>query len=193
IAIERGARVLLADDNADMRDYVSRLLSQRWQVEAVANGEVALRVALEDPPDVILTDVMMPLLDGFGLLRALRSDERTRDIPVIMLSARSGEESRIDGLEAGANDYLVKPFSARELVARVQAQLAVVHMRRSEDRHRRRLQRLLMHTPVGMAVLKGPNHVYELSNEQYQQMIGGRDVLGQPIREALPELAGQGV
>ena len=136
---------------------------------------------------------MMPILDGFGLVRALRSDERTRDIPVIMLSARSGEESRIDGLEVGANDYLVKPFSARELVARVQAQLAAVYMRRLEDQQRRRLQQLLMHAPVGMATLKGPSHIYELCNEQYQQMIGGRDVVGRPIREALPELAGHGV
>jgi signal transduction histidine kinase len=190
---ERAARVLLVDDNADMRDYVGRLLSQRWHVEAVGDGEAALRAAREHPPDVVLTDVMMPVLDGFGLLRALRSDERTRDVPVIMLSARSGEDSRIEGLEAGASDYLVKPFSARELVARVQAQLAAVAARRLEDEHRRRLQRLLMHAPVGMALLKGPAHVYELSNEQYRQMIGGREVVGRAVRDALPELTGQGV
>jgi signal transduction histidine kinase len=191
--VDRGARVLLADDNADMRDYLRRLLSNRWQVEAVPNGEAALRAALENPPDVIVTDVMMPVLDGFGLLRALRRDERTRDIPVIMLSARSGEESRVEGLEAGANDYLVKPFSTRELVARVQGQLSVVYLRRIEEDARSRLTRLLVHAPVGMAMLKGPQHVYELTNERYRSMIGGRVPDGKTIRDALPELAGQGI
>ncbi|HVY47435.1 MAG TPA: ATP-binding protein, partial [Minicystis sp.] len=192
-AVDRGARLLLADDNADMREYVRRILSRRWLVHAVPNGEEALRAATADPPDLVITDVMMPILDGFGLLRALRADARTREVPVVMLSARSGEESRVEGLEAGANDYLVKPFSARELVARVQAQLAMVHARRLEDEHRRRLQRLLMHAPVGVALLKGPEHVYELSNELYQGMIGGRAVVGKPIHEALPELEGQGI
>ncbi len=117
-------RVLVADDNADMRQYVSRLLAEHYQVEAVADGELALAAALDRRPDLILTDVMMPKLDGVALMKAVRADSRTSAIPVIMLSARAGEESRVEGLEAGADDYLVKPFSARELLARVGAHTA---------------------------------------------------------------------
>ncbi|CAH2601770.1 Histidine kinase [Rhodovastum atsumiense] len=123
-------RVLLADDNADVRDYLRRLLEGRYEVAAVPDGAAALAVAEADPPDLVLTDVMMPRLDGFGLLRALRARPRTRDLPVIMLSARAGEEARIDGLEAGADDYLAKPFSARELLARVRANLELARIRR---------------------------------------------------------------
>jgi signal transduction histidine kinase len=108
-------RILLADDNADMRDYVTRLLRERWEVEAVADGAAALARARQAPPDLVLTDIMMPGMDGFALLQALRADPSTRAIPVIFLSARAGEESSIEGLSAGADDYLIKPFSAREL------------------------------------------------------------------------------
>src|SRR5258708_372516 len=102
--------ILLADDNADMRDYVRRLLEPRYEVQAVADGEAALAIALQSHVDLVLTDVMMPRLDGFELLRALRSHPDTSGIPVILLSARAGEESSVEGLEAGADDYLVKPF-----------------------------------------------------------------------------------
>ena len=122
-------RILWADDNADMRAYVSRLLSSRFDVQAVPDGEAALDAALARPPDLILSDVMMPKLDGFGLLRAVRADPRLRDIPIILLSARAGEESRIEGMEAGADDYLVKPFSAREMVVRVEANVKMSRVR----------------------------------------------------------------
>ena len=124
------ARILLADDNADMRAYVQRLLSPHWEMEAVADGAKALAVASERLPDLVLADVMMPGLDGFALLRALRADPRTATIPVLLLSARAGEEARVEGLEAGADDYLVKPFSARELLARVEAHLTLAQLRR---------------------------------------------------------------
>ncbi len=114
-----GAHVLFVDDNADMREYVTRLLRQHWTVETATDGAQALLAARQRRPDVILTDVMMPVLDGLQLLQSVRSDPHLATIPVILLSARAGEESRIEGLDAGADDYLVKPFSARELVARV--------------------------------------------------------------------------
>lgn len=126
-------RVLLVDDNADMREYTRRLLSPRFQVELAADGATALTAALQAPPDLVLTDVMMPGLDGFGLLRALRADPRTRSIPVILLSARAGEASRVEGLDAGADDYLIKPFSARELVARVETHLKLAQTRRQTE------------------------------------------------------------
>jgi PAS domain S-box-containing protein len=124
------ARVLLADDNADMRAYVSRLLSVRHEVEAVADGQSALDAAFKLRPDLVLTDIMMPGLDGFGLIKAIRKSEALRDVPIIVLSARAGEEASIEGLTAGADDYLIKPFSARELIARVDAALKLALLRR---------------------------------------------------------------
>ena len=123
----RSAWVLLVDDNADMRQYLTRILSDHVQVEVVPDGAMALAAVQERVPDLILTDVMMPGLDGFELLEALRADLRTRDVPIILLSARAGEEAIVKGLEAGANDYLIKPFSTQELISRV-----TVHLRRAQ-------------------------------------------------------------
>jgi signal transduction histidine kinase/DNA-binding response OmpR family regulator len=122
-------RVLVADDNADMRDYVVRLLSTSCEVEAVADGQAALDAVRIRLPDLLLTDVMMPRLDGFALLSAIRADRLLRDLPVVMLSARAGEEAKVEGLDAGADDYLVKPFSARELRVRVRASLVMARLR----------------------------------------------------------------
>jgi signal transduction histidine kinase len=123
-------RILLDDDNADMRDYVSRLLCDRYEVVAVADGQAAWDAMQERVPDLVLSDVMMPVLDGFELLRRIRANPRTQEIPVVLLSARAGEEARIEGLEAAADDYLVKPFSARELLATVDAHRKTVDIRR---------------------------------------------------------------
>jgi len=125
------SKILWADDNTDMRDYVSRLLTPYYNVIAVADGEAALSSAMLDPPDLVLSDVMMPRLDGFGLLERLRADERTRTVPVILLSARAGEEAAVEGLNCGADDYLVKPFSARELLARIRTHVELAKMRRN--------------------------------------------------------------
>jgi PAS domain S-box-containing protein len=125
-----GSRILLADDNADLREYAARLLRRRgWDVEVVADGEAALAAVRRRAPDLVLSDVMMPRMDGFELLDALRSDASTSTIPVILLSARAGEEAKIEGLDAGADDYLIKPFSARELSARVSAHLTLAKSR----------------------------------------------------------------
>jgi signal transduction histidine kinase/FixJ family two-component response regulator len=203
-----GSRVLVADDNADMSEYVSRLLRERGCVVDIArDGREALAMARMRQPDLVLSDVMMPGLDGFELLAALRADEHTNTIPVILLSARAGEEARVEGVEAGADDYLVKPFSARELVARVESHLQRAHALASERRatterehvlaavnaERARLRELLAQAPAAIAVFRGPDHVYELTNPPYLRFIGGRDVIGKTIREALPELEGQGV
>jgi signal transduction histidine kinase/DNA-binding response OmpR family regulator len=123
-------RILLADDNADLRDHVARLLRSYWEVTTAADGVTALELAARGRFDLVLTDVMMPRLDGFGLIAALRADERTRDVPIVVLSARAGEEASVEGLAAGADDYLVKPFSARDLVARVRANLDLGQSRR---------------------------------------------------------------
>jgi signal transduction histidine kinase len=140
----RRARILLVDDNADMRDYIRRLLDGEYEVHALANGREALDRALKNPPDMVLSDIMMPELDGFQLLQALRAEPRTKTLPVILLSARAGEESRIEGLQRGADDYITKPFTAREFLARVGAHLelfrvrqeAAEALRQSEERFR---------------------------------------------------------
>ncbi|MBD1824116.1 response regulator [Cyanobacteria bacterium FACHB-DQ100] len=130
------ARILLADDNADMRHYLQRLLKEHYEVEAVADGQAALEAARAQLPDLVLTDVMMPKLDGFELLRQLRADSQTREIPILLLSARAGEEAAVEGLEAGADDYLVKPFSARELLARVATNLELGRSRQVASQQR---------------------------------------------------------
>jgi PAS domain S-box-containing protein len=135
--LKTSGRILLADDNADMRDYVRRLLGEYYEIQTAGNGVEALKAAREHPPDLVLTDVMMPELDGFGLLHELRAGEETRTIPVILLSARAGEDARIEGLAAGADDYIVKPFTARELLARVSAHLSINRLRiEAADRER---------------------------------------------------------
>jgi len=128
--------VLLVDDNRDMREYVTRLLQSQFRVVCAQDGEYAL--GLLDTglrPDLVLSDVMMPRLDGFGLLKAMRARPPTEHTPVIFLSARAGEEARIEGLDVGADDYLIKPFSARELIARIDTHIRLSRIRRTAIEH----------------------------------------------------------
>ena len=136
------ARLILADDNADMREYLRRLLSTQWAVEAVADGRRALEAVRRQRPDLIVSDVMMPNMDGLELTHALRTDPTTQRLPIILLSARTGEAATAEGLACGANDYIVKPFSGRELIARVKVQLEIAksHERTREQDHARLVQ-----------------------------------------------------
>jgi PAS domain S-box-containing protein len=136
-------RILIADDSADLRASVERQLQGHWTVESAADGREALERIRQDPPDLLLADVRMPRLDGLGLLQALRSDEKTRTIPVILLTARTDDESRIEGLDWEADDFLIKPFSSQELIARVTAQLKHARSRRESESARRSSQELL--------------------------------------------------
>jgi PAS domain S-box-containing protein len=206
-------RILVAEDNADMREYIERLLSESWDVVAVADGEEAIQALFTARFDLLLTDVMMPRVDGFALLEAVRSDRALRELPIIMLSARAGEEARIEGRAAGADDYLVKPFSARELVAQVKAQLAVAAARRARTRERELLLaseraarmdaqrqwedlvRLFEQAPNPMVILRGQDHVIELANPAACRVWGRtvEEVLHRPLFDALPEARGQGL
>ncbi|MEO8003733.1 MAG: ATP-binding protein [Betaproteobacteria bacterium] len=156
-------RVLLADDNADLREYARRLLAEHYEVEAVEDGAAALAAARHTRPDIIVSDVMMPQLDGFGLIRELRADPMLRAITVILLSARAGEEARLEGLGRGADDYLVKPFSSRELLIRVGALV------RSADAHRKasealvQFETLLNQAPVGVYLVDQAFRVAEVN------------------------------
>jgi signal transduction histidine kinase/DNA-binding NarL/FixJ family response regulator len=119
--VEPGApHVLIVDDNADVREYISDLLTSRYRVSVAGDGKEALVMATELRPDLVISDVMMPSLDGFELCRLLREQPETAGIPIVLLTARATEDAKIAGLEAGADDYLYKPFSASELLVRVE-------------------------------------------------------------------------
>jgi PAS domain S-box-containing protein len=171
-----GARIVLADDNADMRRYVGGLLATRYHVESVADGEQALAAIRRRRPELLLSDVMMPRLDGLGLLKALRTDEQLRDVPVILLSARSGEESRIEGLGSGADDYLVKPFTPRELLARVGSLIELTRLRAERTVQ---FETLLEQAPLGMYLVDAELRLREVNP------------IARPVFSGIPGLVGR--
>ncbi|KAK4047296.1 hypothetical protein OIV83_005474 [Microbotryomycetes sp. JL201] len=125
----KNSTILVVDDNSDLRQYISVLLRKAFNVVEATDGQEALDYALESPPSLIVSDVMMPRLDGNGLLKALRANPATALIPIIFLSAQAGQEARVEALLSGADDYLVKPFQGRELLARVNIHLQLGKMR----------------------------------------------------------------
>ncbi|SHN44223.1 ATP-binding protein [Chitinophaga sp. CF418] len=122
---EEKARILVVDDNADMRDYLQRLLEKYYSVDTAANGREALEKITAFLPELVISDIMMPEMDGIQLLHHIKYDPATTSLPVILVSARAGEEAKIEGYDIGADDYLTKPFSAKELLARVRAQIRI--------------------------------------------------------------------
>ena len=179
-------RVLIADDNPDLRQYLARLLSPHWQVETVGDGLEALEVIRERPPDLVVTDVMMPQLDGFGLLRELRSTPETQELPVVILSARAGEQASIEGLAAGADDYLPKPFSGRELLARVRSHLELSLARREASAgvrsERALLEQTLQQLPVGVLLAEAPSNEVVLANKQIGAIFDCEGIRPEEIR-----------
>jgi PAS domain S-box-containing protein len=201
--LSASARVLVADDNADMRAYLCSLLGPHCEIVAVADGQAALEAARQRRPDLLITDAMMPRLDGFALARAIRNDPGLRELPIIMLSARAGEESRVAGLEAGADDYLVKPFSGRELVARASVNLKLAQVRRqgiealrdSERRYRdlaeerRRVgmqfETLLKQAPLGVFLVDSAFRICE-ANPVARPVFGDiADLIGRDFDEVI--------
>jgi DNA-binding response OmpR family regulator len=117
-------RVLLVEDDPDIADLVEHYLRRGgFAVDRRTSGRDALDAVLQAPPDLLVLDLMLPQLDGLEVCRAIRASERASEIPIIMLTARADESERVLGLETGADDYLAKPFSPHELVARVRALL----------------------------------------------------------------------
>jgi PAS domain S-box-containing protein len=191
---QKEARILWADDNADMRAYVRRLLDGRFNVEVVADGKAALDAARARKPDLVLADVMMPGLDGFGLLREIRSDQHLSGIPVILLSARAGEEARIEGLQAGADEYLTKPFSSRELLAVVQSHVKLSRLRqeaaealRQADRNSRLLASIVESSDDAI-ISKDLDGVITSWNKSAERLFGytASETVGQSITMLIP-------
>ena len=170
-------RVLLADDNADLREYARRLLAEHYEVHVVADGQAALEAAHELRPQLIVSDVMMPRLDGFGLIRAVRADPQLRPIPIILLSARAGEEARIEGLDRGADDYLVKPFNARELLVRAGTLIRSAELRRRAEEARAQFETLLNEAPLGVMLVDEDFRVAAV-NPIALPLIGETDLIG---------------
>ncbi|HEX8061102.1 MAG TPA: ATP-binding protein [Cyclobacteriaceae bacterium] len=182
--------VLLADDNADMRGYVKRLLSDQFTVVTAKDGEEAYNKALDYRPDLLLSDIMMPKLDGFGLLKKVRSHPELRSMPVIFLSARAAEEAKVEGLDAGADDYLVKPFSARELLVRVSNHIRINQVRRETELQ---FYQLFLQAPTMVNIFKGPDFRYELFHPKNREIFGDVDFTGKPLAEAVPEVESLGL
>ncbi|MCL7457621.1 SpoIIE family protein phosphatase [Micromonospora sp. MSM11] len=170
------ATVLVVDDNADLRAFLASLLAPHHRVVVAADGREALDRVAERVPDLVLTDVMMPRLDGFGLVRALRADRRTAGLPIIVLSARAGEEAAVEGLRTGADDYLAKPFSSEELLARVGAHLELARLRNEEATWRAALIESLQDA---FAVVDADGALVE-ANEAFCRLVGA-DRLATPV------------
>ncbi len=185
------ATVLVVDDNADMRAYIRNLLKKQYRVVTASNGMEALHQIKNHSPQLILSDIMMPVMDGIGLMKTVKDNVETQNIPVILLSARAGEEAKIEGYETGADDYLVKPFSAKELVARVASQLKTSNTRKQIQQQ---LQNIITQAPVAMCVLRGPTYIVEVANERVLELWGktSEQMMNKPIFEAMPDAAGQG-
>jgi DNA-binding NtrC family response regulator/signal transduction histidine kinase len=178
---EMGGVIVVADDNADMRQYFRHLLGGRYEVLAVADGVQALEAARRLRPALVLADVMMPQLDGFGLLRAIRDDAALASMPIILVSARAGEESRVEGLQAGADDYLVKPFTARELMARVETHLKMAALRREtaerEEHLRMEAELERQRLRASQQLLAETSRLYRELQEREAEIRGLRDRL----------------
>jgi signal transduction histidine kinase len=175
-------RLLLAEDNADMRSYVRRLLEPNYSVKAVVNGARALEAARKNRHDLILSDVMMPEMNGLELVRAIRADKKLRTTPVILLSARAGEDARIDGASQLADDYITKPFSARELLARVDTQ---IRLARSRDEAQQAAQKEIAQRKKAEHELRIAQEELRVHADQLEKEV---EVRTASLREALSQL-----
>ena len=184
-------KILIVDDNPDMRNYMKSLLEGRFQVITANNGKEALHLIKADKPDLVVSDIMMPEMDGVQLMKTVKADAATQRLPVILLSARAGEEARIEGYEVGADDYLVKPFSAKELIARISSH---INLARARDEVENNLRNVILQSPIATTLLRGPSFIIEIVNDMGLEVWGRtyEQVINKPIAVALPEVEQQG-
>ncbi len=172
---ERPERILVVDDNPDNIEIIeARLASRGYRIESATDGEEALRLVRENPPQLILLDVMMPLIDGFEVSRRIKRDSTLPYIPIILVTARGETEDKVEGLDAGADDYLTKPVNFPELEARVRSMLRIKRLQDELDRKNRELEdangqlRRLSITD-GLTGLFNHRHAHELLREEHQR------------------------
>ncbi|HTK21748.1 MAG TPA: ATP-binding protein [Mucilaginibacter sp.] len=189
--LDHSVHILVVDDNADMRAYLQRIIEPYFFVTMASNGKEALERIQESIPTLIVSDFMMPVMNGKELLKTIRNTPSISRLPFILLSARAGEEARIDGLEAGADDYLVKPFSGKELITRIRSHVTIAKARNHAEEL---LKQLFINAPMAISILRGPQFVVELANPEILAIWGKKaeDVYYKPIMTAIPELSGQG-
>src|SRR6185369_8538823 len=182
--------ILIVDDNPDMREYLKNILGRNFNVVTAGNGIEALQKMKEQAPQLIVSDMMMPHMDGIQLLKAIKENKKYERIPVILLTARAGEESRIEGYQVGADDYLVKPFSTKELMARITTHLAI---RKKIEEHEKQLEYFIKKAPVGIAIYKGPDFIVEAANDKVLEMWGKTfvEVKGRALTNIFPEITRQ--
>lgn len=185
------ARVLIADDNEDMKDYIKSLLENEYEIATAGNGMEALDKLKNFAADVVISDVMMPVMDGIELLQNIKNNPATLRVPVILLSARAGEEAKIEGYDLGADDYLVKPFSAKELLARIRSQ---INLSKKRSHVEKQLSNLFIQAPIAICIFKGPDFVVEIANESMLELWGKKaeQVINKPLFVGMPDAAGQG-
>jgi signal transduction histidine kinase len=153
---EGAPRLLLVEDNAELRDFVAARLSRQYRVETAADGAAGLEAARRTRPDLVVADVMMPEMDGYELCRRLRADPAFATTPILLVTARAGSEALAEGLEVGADDYVVKPFALRELEARIAAHLRTRETERQLHERESRLAAIGQMTSAVVHDLKNP-------------------------------------
>ncbi|KAG8822513.1 hypothetical protein FRC17_009560 [Serendipita sp. 399] len=167
--------VLLVDDNQDMLEYIKEIFGRYCRVRIASNGQIALEMARKYSPQLIISDVMMPVLDGFGLVVALKEDSLLQAIPVILLSARAGDSNKAEGILSGADDYIPKPFSSRELLARASLQIQLGKSRRDmESRFQERTKEVQILTDLSPAGLFRVNNDGSMlqCNDRFRELSG---------------------
>lgn len=179
--------ILVVDDNADMRHHIQSLLEKQFRIVTAVNGLEALNKIKTENPLLVISDIMMPIMDGIQLTKEIKENRITEHIPVILLTARAGEESKIQGYKIGADDYLVKPFSGKELTARIEAQIKI---RQKRDNALQSIYKLFNEVPFAVAVLKGNDLVIEYINKYNLEIwqTQREDVIGKPLFDVRPDI-----
>lgn len=183
-------RILVVDDIPDNVEIISaRLASRGFIIETASNGEVALRMVRDNPPHLILLDVMMPIMDGYEVCRHIKQDPKLPYIPIILVTARDSTQDKVEGLDAGADDYLTKPINFPELEARVRSMLRIKRLQDELDQKNRELElankrlRKLSITD-GLTDLFNHRHIHELLHEEFERTRRS----GEPLAVAMLDL-----